>query len=468
MFSIDQIVNTFKNVTLIWSVLGNGTVDVGVKEEVLLSSTIGPLTGAAVGKCPAGINYAKAPASGCTKPTDPNNLPESELEQWFTKEMFADLFPKANLGYGPHECFPFSYESFAIASRYFPEFGNNDVNNIYTDEQNNKRDISAFFAHAVQETGENDADLYLKYEKEFADDCFYRGGFFNWFEGGPVSSFLRQNASGSSPEDGSVCNQAGKYCTDTAELSYFYPCNNSQTEDSFYKGCYFGRGAIQISYNYNYGMFQDWLKTVNISVDLLNNPNLVMTHMSPPLAIMASIWFYMTPQPPKPAMHDIVVGKWNAGESNVLAGYSGPIFGPTSLIINNECGGEDVSNPGGPGESRRIKAFKWFGKYFDVEVGPEETLSCKNMKQPFDRMFYPLSWQPSWSQTWKEEPCECLPATYGGIIPYFDPAYYPPEFQTLNDANQLKCVNTIYDNPAMYNMNPKTSACLNHPNKYKL
>jgi hypothetical protein len=33
-----------------------------------------------------------------------------------------------------------------------------------------------------------------------------------------------------------------------------------------------------------------------------------MTKRDPPLAIMASLWFYMTPQPPKPAMHDIVLG----------------------------------------------------------------------------------------------------------------------------------------------------------------
>jgi hypothetical protein len=40
----------------------------------------------------------------------------------------------------------------------------------------------------------------------------------------------------------------------------------------------------------------------------MTNPNLIITKMDPPLAMMASIWFYMTPQPPKPAMHDIVLG----------------------------------------------------------------------------------------------------------------------------------------------------------------
>ena len=48
----------------------------------------------------------------------------------------------------------------------------------------------------------------------------------------------------------------------------------------------------------------------------------------------------MTPQPPKPAMHDIVMGTWEPGPDNRAAGYKGPLFGPTSLVINNECGGE--------------------------------------------------------------------------------------------------------------------------------
>uniref|UniRef100_A0A0N4ZTQ8 Glyco_hydro_19_cat domain-containing protein n=1 Tax=Parastrongyloides trichosuri TaxID=131310 RepID=A0A0N4ZTQ8_PARTI len=427
--------------------------------------------------CPIPLPYSQYPSNDCVKPTDPNNLPKSSLEKWFTKEMFVDLFPKANLGLGTHPCLPYSYESFVIASRYFPEFGNvkKDTSlgsSKYSVDENNKRDLAAFFAHAVQETGENDASLYIgknlsnPIEKKYADDCFYRGGFYNWFEGGPTSSFLKSTAPGYNPKDGEICNLGGKYCTDTNELNYFYPCNKDtlKNDTQFFKGCYFGRGAIQISYNYNYGQFQDWLASVNITVDLLKNPNLVMTKTDPPLAIMASIWFYMTPQPPKPAMHDIVIGRWNAGDINTKNNYTGAIFGPTSLIINNECNGEDKSEPGGPGESRRIKAFKWFCNYFNVTPGPDETLSCKSMAQPFDRMQYGISYQPNWSQTWKEEPCQCSPASYGGIIPYFDAKYYPQNFVQLNEINRKRCIKSLYANPGMYSMNNKTSACLNYPN----
>ena len=76
-----------------------------------------------------------------------------------------------------------------------------------------------------------------------------------------------------------------------------------------------GRGPLQISYNFNYGLFSRWLQEQNITeknapIDILANPNLLMTKYDPPIGIMSSLWFYMTPQSPKPAMHDIVIGDW--------------------------------------------------------------------------------------------------------------------------------------------------------------
>uniref|UniRef100_A0A7I4YV01 Glyco_hydro_19_cat domain-containing protein n=1 Tax=Haemonchus contortus TaxID=6289 RepID=A0A7I4YV01_HAECO len=413
-------------------------------------------------QCPAASKYGKGPPASCTMPSDPNNLPPSQLEKWFTKDMFEDLFPFANLGWGSHPCLPYSYEAFVIAARYFPKFGTSSPNSIYNATENTRRDLAAFFAHAVQETGENNAGLYDgKRPLKDAADCFYRGGFYNWFEGGPTSSFMDQASPGYNPIDGEKCISAGRYCAQSAEISYFYPCSNG-TDGDYFKGCYFGRGAIQISYNYNYGQFMDFLKTRNISANLLEEPNLIMTKMDPPLAILASLWFYMTPQPPKPAMHDIVMGTWNSGSKNAAAGYTGPIFGPTSLIINNECNGEDLQEPGGPGESRRIKAFKWFCTYFGVPAGADKLLSCKDMPVKLDELRYNYSYQPDWATTWMERPCNCAPAAYGGLIPYFDAAYYPEEFVAMNEKNRLRCVASVYANPSMYSLNNNTSPCLNH------
>ena len=55
-----------------------------------------------------------------------------------------------------------------------------------------------------------------------ADNCFYRGGFFNWFEGGPGSPFVANG--GLTPEDGAACTAAGRYCDENTNNKDFYPC----------------------------------------------------------------------------------------------------------------------------------------------------------------------------------------------------------------------------------------------------
>jgi len=408
--------------------------------------------------CPPADKYGKGPPASCNGPTDPQNKPPTKFESWFTAEMFNDLFPHANIGWGPHKCWPYSYEAFVIAARYFPEFGSEAPNNSFTAEENYKRDLAAFFSHAIQETGENNPSSYTIFpgDKDKADACFYRGGFYNWFEGGPTSGFLPTATPGHDPTDGEKCTIGGLYCSPNPD----FPCSNEKDGD-YFKGCYFGRGAIQISYNFNYGPFQQWLKEQGIEVDLLKNPNLVITKTDPPLAIMASLWFYMTPQPPKPAMHDIVMGNWKAGDADVASGYTGAIFGPTSLVINNECNGEDAHDPGGPGESRRIKAYKWFSKYFGFKVENQTLLSCKNMQVKFDRQTYAMSYGPNWQTTWKDEPCQCVPQTYPGKITYYAPGYYPQRWTDLNEKNRKACVKGMYEDPATWQI--AGQACLKFP-----
>lgn len=144
-------------------------------------------------KCPDPHKYGHGPKTPCdNKPTDPNNKDFSGIETWFTKDVFDDLFPKSNLGWGPSECSPYNYDAFIIAARYFPKFGTEHVMKNpngtvlvtnYTANETYRRDVSAFFAHAIQETGENDIHLYERLPTSQAADCFYRGGFYNWFEG---------------------------------------------------------------------------------------------------------------------------------------------------------------------------------------------------------------------------------------------------------------------------------------------
>ncbi len=98
---------------------------------------------------------------------------------------------------------------------------------------------------------------------------------------------------------------------------------------------YHGRGPIQLSWNYNYGQVSEFLfgdKNV-----MLNNPEQVLQDGA--LAFQTAIWFWMTPQFPKPSAHDVMAGNWTPTaydlERNRIPG-----FGMTVNIINGglECG----------------------------------------------------------------------------------------------------------------------------------
>lgn len=411
-------------------------------------------------KCPVWKKFGHAPPKLCIQPSDPQDRPPADIERWFTKDIFNDLFPKSNLGWGPTYCRPYNYKAFIIAARYFPRFATEyvkvdpeggDLKTNYTKDETNKRDLSAFFAHAIQETGENDVHIYDELPiKEEADACFYRGGFFNWFEGGPVSPLVKNK--GWDPTDGVYCTFSGRYCDEGTDNKFFYPCANNTEEggdETWYKGCYFGRGAIQLSYNFNYGLFQRWLTEQNVThdgepINILQHPNLVITKTDPPLAIMASLWFYMFPQSPKPAMHDIVIGNWVSADPD----YAGGVFGPTSLVINNECNGEDPSYPGGGGENRRIKAFRWFTSYFKVPFcsGDKKTLSCKTFNGGSKNFAFPdgrkvfNSWDADWKTSWDpSQPCSCRMETYQDYVQAFDPNIMPKKYAAENEINKLWC-----------------------------
>lgn len=86
---------------------------------------------------------------------------------------------------------------------------------------------------------------------------------------------------------------------------------------------------------YNYGPFSKVIYG-DVTV-LLNNPDLVAQEGW--LAVSSAIWFYTTPQSPKPSMHDVVAGFWKPNSNDLAAGITSG-FGATINIINGgvECG----------------------------------------------------------------------------------------------------------------------------------
>jgi hypothetical protein len=122
---------------------------------------------------------------------------------------------------------------------------------------------------------------------------------------------------------------------------------------------YYGRGPMQLSYNGNYGYASDLI--FGDEKILLNNPDLVDS--DPVVAFKAAIYFWMTPQTPKPSAHDVMTGKWKPKASDI-AGKRAPGFGMTINIINGalECGkGEDL-----PNMQSRISFYRHFLKQMGV------------------------------------------------------------------------------------------------------
>lgn len=99
---------------------------------------------------------------------------------------------------------------------------------------------------------------------------------------------------------------------------------------------YYGRGPIQLSWNYNYGQLSKFLYN-DVSV-LLDNPDLVQ--QDGVLALKSAIWFWMMPQCPKPSCHQAMHEEWipQSGAYSATKMYKNG-FAHTNNIINGglEC-----------------------------------------------------------------------------------------------------------------------------------
>jgi len=171
-----------------------------------------------------------------------------------------------------------------------------------------------------------------------------------------------------------VTGESGDYADENAE----YPPVAGKS--------YHGRGPIQLSYNYNYGPASEHIfGDKNI---LLSEPELVSTDAA--ISFMTAIWFWMTPQYPKPSAHDVIVGNWTPTEEdtdgNRVAG-----LGMTINIINGgvEC---DLGKP--EEKSQVIDRIKYYERYTDIlgistDVNGENecnTCGCASMRNYGNKM----------------------------------------------------------------------------------
>lgn len=243
-----------------------------------------------------------------------------------TETEWNQLFPHINGGDSANTPF-YSYTAFVKATKRFPTFlagANSELT---------KRELAAFLATISHETGGGD-------EKDMAH--FYDYGL-----------YYKQEL---------ACLNGCEHYSDTTDITY--PPVKGKS--------YHGRGPIQLSWNYNYGMFSEMVLENKDS--LLNHPDLLASN--PELSFAAAIWFWITPQAPKPSCHEVMSGKWIPTDADRIAGRK-PGFGAVMNIVNGglECGGvESVRN------KYRLQYYLAFCKKMKVDPGPN--ISC-NSQQPY-------------------------------------------------------------------------------------
>ncbi len=117
------------------------------------------------------------------------------------------------------------------------------------------------------------------------------------------------------------------------------------------QAAYYGRGPIQLSWNYNYKTAGDAL-----GIDLLHNPNLVQT--DPAVAWKTGLWYWNTQRGPGTMTpHDAIVNDRGFGET--IRSINGSV----------ECNG------GNPGQVQsRIDTFRRFTQILGTSTGGN--LSC--------------------------------------------------------------------------------------------
>ena len=259
-----------------------------------------------------------------------NNNNKTNVSKYLNQKQWNELFPN-RYGIGMKDSINgnadfYSFETFVAAAKIFPSFLGDDEDNV------NKKELAAFLANIAQETSGG---------WETAPAGYFKWGLY----------FLEENKARNNAYN------------DTSKKNY------PGVEGAFY----YGRGPKQLTWNYNYGQFSEaWYGNKDT---LLQHPDLLSK--DPLLSFASALWFWMTPQFPKPSCHDIITGKWTPTAIDSTKGRL-PGFGSTVNVINGgvECGsGTDI-----PKTKYRYEYFGYFCNYFGISPG--ENITCTDQK-PF-------------------------------------------------------------------------------------
>lgn len=223
------------------------------------------------------------------------------VERVLTQDQWDYLFPVANKIY--------TRDAFLKAAGKFAGFCGEEGES----DETCKRELAALFANWAQETGMNSP-----WEASHNNHALWQQGLYFTEEAGC--------GPGQAGHGGSGCD----YYSKAAFAQKAWPTEGDAQ--------YYGRGPFQLSYNSNYGQFSNvWVEDEYDSrLELLKTPEKVASDGY--TAFAAALWFYMTPQNPKPSMHDVMTGDWEPNDADTAAHLTAG-FGALINIINGglEC-----------------------------------------------------------------------------------------------------------------------------------
>jgi len=297
----------------------------------------------------------------------------------------------------------YTYLNFLKAVGKFPAFCA-DYNDSRDSEAICRKALATMFAHFGQETGGHTSHW---------DVPEWRQGL-HWVREMGWTETMRGGYNGE--------------CNPDVWQGQTWPCGTFDDTGEFKS--YFGRGAKQLSYNYNYGPFS--LAMFGTVRTLLDNPELVADTW---LNLASAVFFFVYPQPPKPSMLFVIDGTWQPNSAD-LANNLTSGFGVTTQIINGgvECGGSvEIAQ-----SLNRISYYQSFAQHLGVAIGVDEQLGCAGMKQ-FDNAgsgALPIYWEKDWS--WTED-------THSGDSLACQLVNYQTPFTAFTSGDYVRCVDHHFD-----------------------
>ncbi|WP_295003135.1 glycosyl hydrolase family 18 protein [Sulfurimonas sp.] len=322
-----------------------------------------------------------------TRVENPSNV--KRVESIISEADWNYVFAKRSVEY--------TYENFLKAVGKFPSFCG-DYSDGRNEQQICSTSLATMFAHFTQETGGHtshwDVEEWrqgLVHVREMGWNEEMRGGY-------------------------------NSECNDAIWQGQTWPCG--EFDDGEHKS-YFGRGAKQLSYNYNYGPFSEAM-TGSVRT-LLDNPELVADTW---YNLASAVFFFVYPQPPKPSMLHVIDGTWQANEQDIAAGLTKG-FGVTTQIINGgvECGGSTEIQQ----SLNRIEYYKNFANFIGVTIPSNEVLGCKNMQQFAEGGNGAL--EIYWEQDWGYDATKPEGKTYACKL-----VGYQTPFSAFKEGDYSQCV----------------------------